>query len=68
MNDTPLERTLDARVKLYYDLHAPAAATTPRRSSSRCTATAATKMDDARGAAHRARRFAVAACRACTSI
>ncbi|HEY0082956.1 MAG TPA: dienelactone hydrolase family protein [Pyrinomonadaceae bacterium] len=27
MNDTPLERTLDARVKLYYDLHAPAATT-----------------------------------------
>ena len=24
MNDTPLERTLDARVKLYYDLHVPA--------------------------------------------
>jgi predicted esterase len=29
MNDTPLERTLDARVKLYYDLHVPAAVVTP---------------------------------------
>jgi phospholipase/carboxylesterase len=29
MNDTPLERTLDARVKLYYDLHAPAATPAP---------------------------------------